>query len=94
MNVKVEVKGTPSSKEVNVSNSADIKDGVEKLYNIYNQNKNNELDRFWKNSMFVWTFIAICFTAYGTIILNFKDINKNIFDNSSSYFLLFFGFFF
>ena len=89
MNVKVEVEGTPSSNNDGVPHSAENNDGIEKLYNIYNQNKNNELERFWKNSMFVWTFIALCFTAYGTIIINFKDINSDIFENCSSYFLLF-----
>lgn len=89
MNVKVEVEGSPTSNGVGVSHIAYNQDGIEKLYNIYNQNKDNELERFWKNSMFVWTFIAICSTAYGTIILNFKDINSDFFANCSSYFLLF-----
>ncbi len=89
MSNTVEGEGTPTSNNGDVPHSFDTREGIEKLYNIYNQNKDNELERFWKNSMFVWTFIAICFTAYGTIILNFKDINSDLFANCSSYFLLF-----
>ena len=43
-----------------------------KLYKRYNQCRDAELDRFWKNSVFVWVFLALCFAAFGSL---FKDHN-------------------
>lgn len=50
-------------------------DKLEKLYNRYNQCRDLELDRFWKNSVFVWVFLALCFTAFGALV---KDYNMPI----------------
>jgi hypothetical protein len=38
------------------------------LYDRYNQCRDAELDRFWKNSTFVWVMMALCYTALGLLI--------------------------
>lgn len=45
---------------------------LKELYIRYNQCRDAELDRFWKNSVFVWVFLALCFAAFGTLV---KDYN-------------------
>jgi hypothetical protein len=43
------------------------------LYDKYNKQRDEELSKFWKNSMYVWTFLMLCFTAYGVLIVNFIE---------------------
>ena len=43
------------------------------LYDKYNESRNQEMDKFWKNSMYVWTFLGLCFTGYGVLIFKFID---------------------
>ncbi|MBR4626010.1 MAG: hypothetical protein IKO56_10805, partial [Alphaproteobacteria bacterium] len=38
------------------------------LYDRYNQCRDAELDRFWKNSTFVWVMMALCYTAFGLLL--------------------------
>lgn len=45
---------------------------LKELYTRYNQCRDLELDRFWKNSVFVWVFLAMCFTTFGILV---KDYN-------------------
>lgn len=35
------------------------------------------MDKFWKNSMYVWTFLGLCFTGYGVLIIKFIDAPAN-----------------
>ncbi len=48
------------------------------LYDRYNQCRDAELDRFWKNSVFVWVFLAFCFAAFGTLMKDFNMPNVNL----------------
>jgi len=59
------------------------------LYDRYNQCRDQELDRFWKNSTFVWVFIALCFTGYGTIVLNFDNSSSSLIKEYRSFILVF-----
>ena len=43
---------------------------LKKLYTRYNQCRDAELDRFWKNSVFVWVFLALCFSGLGVLIFD------------------------
>lgn len=43
------------------------------LYNRYKQCRDQEIDRFWKNSVFVWTFLGMCFGAYSALFIA-KDV--------------------
>ncbi|MBO7440083.1 MAG: hypothetical protein J6U21_10450 [Bacteroidales bacterium] len=43
---------------------------LKELYTRYNKCRDAELDRFWKNSVFVWVFLALCFTALGILIFD------------------------
>jgi len=47
------------------------------LYDKYNESRNQEMDKFWKNSMYVWTFLGLCFTGYGVLIIKFIDTPSN-----------------
>ena len=49
---------------------------LKELYCRYNQCRDAELDRFWKNSVFVWTFLLICFSAYGFLLSRYIN-NSN-----------------
>ena len=51
------------------------KEKFEKLLARYNQCRDLELDRFWKNSVFVWVFLALCFTALGTVFTEYSRID-------------------
>ncbi|MBR4623928.1 MAG: hypothetical protein IKO56_00155 [Alphaproteobacteria bacterium] len=59
------------------------------LYKRYCECRDQELDRFWKNSTFVWIFLAICFGAFGQVILKYFDLktadSNNIFDLKKTY---------
>ncbi len=51
---------------------------LKQLYDRYNQCRDLELDRFWKNSVFVWVFLALCFTAFGTLVKDKYMPNKQL----------------
>lgn len=92
MEVKIDITETKpiaQPENVNVSNNDDNVENIKALFDAYNKSREHELDAFWKNSMFVWTFIAICLTVYGTVVLNFENENLSYFDNSPSFFLIF-----
>ena len=64
-------------------------DNLKELYKRYCECRDQELDRFWKNSTFVWIFLAICFGAFGQVILKYFDLktadSNNIFDLKKTY---------
>lgn len=70
----------PSGKTEGTDGIQDINDtGVNKdtlkdLYNRYNQCRDQELDRFWKNSTYVWIFLALCFGGFSRILLKYLEI--------------------
>ena len=45
---------------------------LKELYTRYNKCRDLELDRFWKNSVFVWCFLLLCFTALGKIVFDYN----------------------
>lgn len=45
----------------------------ETLYEKYWKCRDYELERFWKNSTFVWTFLGLCFGAYGVLFMSKSD---------------------
>lgn len=49
------------------------------LYSQYKQSRDTELEKFWKNSMYVWTFLGLCFTAYSVLIYKYIDLSSNSF---------------
>ncbi len=59
-------------------------DNLKDLYNKYYEGKGYHLKRFWENSIFVWTFLMVCFTAYGLLMSKFLD--KNLHPNVESIF--------
>ncbi len=48
-------------------------DKNETLYEKYWKCRDYELERFWKNSTFVWTFLGLCFGAYGVLFMSKKE---------------------
>jgi len=64
-------------------------DNLKDLYKRYCECRDQELDWFWKNSTFVWIFLAICFGAFGQVILKYFDLktadSNNIFDLKKTY---------
>ncbi|MBO7598437.1 MAG: hypothetical protein J6T70_15475, partial [Bacteroidales bacterium] len=50
---------------------------LKELYTRYNQCRDAELDRFWKNSVFVWCFLLLCFTAFGMTVKDYNMPNRN-----------------
>ena len=48
-------------------------ENLKDLYNKYYEGKEYHLKRFWENSIFVWTFLMVCFTAYGLLMNKFLD---------------------
>lgn len=50
---------------------------MRELYDQYKASRDSELDKFWKNSMYVWTFLGLCFTAYGVLIIKYIDSNND-----------------
>lgn len=74
MGSKIDITGKDliiKDKTLEVKNE-DQKSNALDLYKRYNECRDAELDRFWKNSIFVWVFLALCFTALGSLI---KDYN-------------------
>ena len=47
------------------------KNSNDNLYKRYCTCRDQELDRFWKNSVFVWCFLLLCFSAFGLIITEY-----------------------
>ena len=47
------------------------------LYKRYCDCRDQELDRFWKNSTYVWIFLAVCFGAFGQVILKYFELEQN-----------------
>lgn len=47
------------------------------LYDRYNKCRDLELDRFWKNSVFVWVFLALCYGAFGKIVMDYLSNEKD-----------------
>ncbi|MBR4326806.1 MAG: hypothetical protein IKP73_14910, partial [Bacteroidales bacterium] len=41
------------------------------MYDRYNKCRDMELDRFWKNSVFVWVFLSLCFGAFGIVLMDY-----------------------
>ncbi|MBR4264760.1 MAG: hypothetical protein IKQ46_01755 [Bacteroidales bacterium] len=65
-------------------------ENLKELYKHYYEGKDYHLKRFWENSIFVWTFLMVCFTAYGFLISKFLegkfcDESKNLFPILSSF---------
>ena len=58
------------------------KENLKCLYNKYYEGKDYHLKRFWENSIFVWTFLMVCFTAYGMLMNKFldKELHENVKD--------------
>lgn len=54
-------------------------DKYKKMYEQYKQSRDAELDKFWKNSTYVWTFLGLCFTAYSVLIIKFIDTDGSNF---------------
>lgn len=46
------------------------------LYDRYNQCRDAELDRFWKNSTFVWVMMALCYTAFGLLLSKYYGFDS------------------
>lgn len=63
---------------------------IEKLYTRYNQCRDLEIDRFWKNSVFVWVFLALCFAAFGAMVKDYYMPMRNLerIDDDSYYLFL------
>lgn len=61
-----EMNDKAKAKKVKIENLKD-------LYNKYYEGKEYHLKRFWENSIFVWTFLMVCFTAYGLLMNKFLD---------------------
>lgn len=57
------------------------------LYERYNKCRDLELDRFWKNSVFVWVFLALCFGAFGKVLMDYLeyDCKEHNIDNKDNY---------
>ena len=51
---------------------------LKELYTRYNQCRDAELDRFWKNSVFVWCFLLLCFTAFGMLVKDYNMPNRSL----------------
>lgn len=66
-----------------IANKAKI-ENLKELYKRYNDERDYHLKRFWENSIFIWTFLMVCFTAYGLLMNKFLD--KNLHDDVSSIF--------
>lgn len=47
------------------------KNSNDNLYKRYCTCRDQELDRFWKNSVFVWCFLLLCFGAFGIIMTDY-----------------------
>lgn len=82
-----------------INNEKEKKDDLKELYKRYNQCRDLELDRFWKNSVFVWVFLALCFGTFGKVFLDYltpQVDEKNAISESNLLVLLcgisFFGF--
>lgn len=50
---------------------------LEKQYERYNKCRDQELEKFWKNSTFVWCFLLLCFGAFGKILLDYLDLPES-----------------
>lgn len=50
------------------------------LYKRYCDCRDQEIDRFWKHSVYLWTFLAICFTGYGFLLNSYlgKDVTPKL----------------
>ena len=49
-------------------------ENLKELYKKYYEGRDYHLKRFWENSIFVWTFLMVCFTAYGILVSKFLDV--------------------
>lgn len=54
-----------------INNEDKRRESNEKLYKRYCECRDFEIRSFWQNSIFIWTFLAICYTAYGLLISNY-----------------------
>lgn len=57
---------------------------LEKQYERYNKCRDQELEKFWKNSTFVWCFLLLCFGAFGKILLDYLDLLESNKDAAKS----------
>lgn len=57
---------------------ADNRKKLKELYTRYNQCRDLELDRFWRNSVFVWCFLLLCFTSFGMLVKDYNMPTKNV----------------
>lgn len=60
------------------------KSNLKILYDKYYAGRDYHLKRFWENSLFIWTFLLICFTSYG-LLMN-KYIDEDLHDSVIQYF--------
>ena len=75
MQVKIDITGkniTTDTQSISADDK-ESKDDLVMLYKRYCECRDKELDRFWKTSAFVWTFLGICFAADGILITKFLD---------------------
>lgn len=75
----------------NTNNNSGQQDDLEKLYERYCDCRDQELERFWKNSTYVWIFLALCFGGFSQVLLKhieLKTTTENIYDLQKSYELL------
>lgn len=79
MNVKIDITGKNVTTQTSSDKVNDSKEGTELLYKRYCECRDQELERFWKNSIYLWTFLAICFTGYGFLLSSYlgKDAMCN-----------------
>ena len=57
---------------------------LEKLYKRYCECRDQEIERFWKNSTFVWVFLSLCLTAFGILLRDYlKGQSNNDFSKES-----------
>lgn len=52
-------------------------ENLKELYKRYCTCRDQEIDKFWKNSTFVWCFLLLCFGAFGKILLDYLDLSES-----------------
>ncbi len=79
MNVKIDITGKNVTTQTSSDKVNDSKEGTELLYKRYCECRDQELERFWENSKYVWTFLAICFAGYGVLLTSDSEMLKKNF---------------
>ena len=57
----------------------DSSENLKELYKRYCECREQEVNRFWENSKYVWTFLAVCFAGYGVLLTDDSTIIVNYF---------------